>query len=188
MRDKKKRCSWVKLDSDLSIDYHDNEWGVPCYDDSKLFELLILEGAQAGLSWHTILEKRENYRLAFDNFNVELVANYDEQKLNELLQNKGIVRNKAKLKSAITNARVFMEIQTECSSFSNYIWSFADNKVLVNHVDDYKDAPTKTPLSEKIAKDLKRRGMKFVGATIIYAYMQAIGMVNDHQNDCFCKQ
>ncbi len=187
MNNNKKRCSWVKLDSELSIYYHENEWGKPCYDDNKLFELLILEGAQAGLSWNTILNKRENYRKAFDNFDVNKVALYDETKVSELLLNSGIIRNKLKIKSAIKNAKVFLKIQEEFGSFSNYIWSFTDNQIINSSYDDYSNAPTKTELSDKISKDLKVRGMSYVGSTIIYAYLQAIGVVNDHQKDCFCK-
>ncbi len=181
------RCSWVNLDNALSIEYHDNEWGVPCYDDNKLFEFLILEGAQAGLSWNTILNKRENYRKAFDNFNPQKIAKYDETKINELLENVGIVRNKLKIKSAINNAKIFLEIQKEFDSFSKYIWSFTNNKVIKNNFDDYSNAPRKTALSDSISKDLKNRGMSFVGTTIIYAYLQAIGVVNDHQQNCFCR-
>ncbi len=184
---RKKRCSWVQLDSELSTAYHDKEWGKPLYDDKKLFEMLILEGAQAGLSWHTILKKRENYRKAFDDFDVHKIALYDEDKVNELLSNNGIIRNKLKIHSAIKNARIFLQIQEECGSFSNYIWSFTDGEIINSNCDKYSNAPTKTELSDKISKDLKARGMSFVGSTIIYAYLQAIGIVNDHQKDCFCK-
>ncbi len=183
----KKRCSWVNLNNPSSINYHDNEWGKPCFNDNKLFEMLILEGAQAGLSWETILNKRENYRKAFDNFNPKKIAKYNNDKVEKLLQNKGIVRNKLKINSAIKNAKIFLEIQKEFGSFSNYIWAFTDNKTIINHFDDYSLTPTQTDVSNKISKKLKKRGMNFVGSTIIYAYMQAIGMVNDHQNDCFCK-
>ncbi len=182
----KNRCSWVNLNNPLSIAYHDNEWGVPCFDDNKLFEMLILESAQAGLSWETILNKRENYRLAFDNFNPNKIANYDEEKISELLQNSGIVRNKLKINSAIKNAKVFLQIQQEFGSFSTYLWQFVDNKAIKNCYKDYSKAPTKTPVSDIISQDLKKRGMNFVGSTIIYAYMQAVGLVNDHQVDCFC--
>ncbi len=181
-----KRCSWVNLNNPLSIAYHDNEWGVPCFDDNKLFEMLMLESAQAGLSWQTILNKRENYRLAFDNFNPNKIANYNEEKINELLQNSGIVRNKLKINSAIKNAKVFLHIQQEFGSFSTYLWQFVDNKAIKNCYEDYSKAPTKTPVSDIISQDLKKRGMSFVGSTIIYAYMQAVGLVNDHQVDCFC--
>ncbi len=184
----KKRCSWVQLNSELSIDYHDNEWGKPCYDDNKLFEMLILEGTQAGLSWHTILKKRANYRKAFDNFDVNKVALYDEEKIKALLANAGIIRNKLKINSAIKNANIFLKIQDEFGSFSNYIWSFTNGNIIKSNFDDYANTPTKTALSDKISKDLKARGMSFVGSTIIYAYLQAIGVVNDHQKDCFCKE
>ncbi len=187
MNSSKKRCSWVKLDSELSISYHDNEWGKPCYDDKKLFEMLILEGAQAGLSWQTILNKRENYRKSFDNFDAKKIALYDETKVSELLTNPGIIRNKLKINSAIKNAKVFLKIQEEVGSFSNYIWSFTNGNIINSNYDDYVDSPTKTELSDKISKDLKIRGMNFVGSTIIYAYLQAIGVVNEHQKDCFCK-
>ncbi|MBS9780983.1 MAG: DNA-3-methyladenine glycosylase I [Gammaproteobacteria bacterium] len=181
----KKRCSWVNVDNQLSVAYHDNEWGKPCFDDNKLFEMLVLESAQAGLSWQTILNKRENYRLAFDNFNPEKIACYTDSDIEKLLQNTGIVRNKLKIKSAINNANIFLQIQKEYGSFSNYLWQFVDFQPIQNHHEDYTQAPITTPISDKISKDLKKRGMKFIGSTIIYAYMQAIGMVNDHQTDCF---
>ncbi|MDP8099105.1 DNA-3-methyladenine glycosylase I [Pasteurella atlantica] len=184
----KRRCSWVNLDNSLSVQYHDTEWGKPEFDDRKLFEMLILEGAQAGLSWNTILNKRENYRIAFDHFNPQKIAKYDEKKIAELLQNSGIVRNKLKINSAVKNAKVFLDIQQEFGSFSNYIWAFVKNKPIKNHIQDYAQTPAMTPLSDKISKDLKKRGMSFVGSTIIYAFMQAVGMVNDHQTDCFCRQ
>ncbi len=179
------RCSWVNLKNPLSIKYHDEDWGVPVFDDRLLFEMLILEGAQAGLSWDTILNKRENYRRAFDNFNPEKIAKYNDDKIQELLQNPGIVRNKLKIKSAIKNAKVFLEIQGEFGSFSDYLWKFVNNKPIKNHFADYLQAPTKTDISDKISKDLKKRGMSFVGSTIMYAFMQSVGMVNDHQTDCF---
>ncbi len=182
------RCSWVVIDNPLSVAYHDKEWGKPCYEDNKLFEMLILEGAQAGLSWNTILNKRENYRKAFDGFNPKKVAQYDDLKLQELLHNEGIIRHKLKLKSAINNAKVFLEIQKEYGSFSEYIWSFTKGKIIDNHYDDYADTPSKTVLSDKISIALKKKGMSFVGSTIIYAYMQAIGMVNDHQNNCHIRE
>ncbi len=184
--DKKvKRCAWVDLNNELDIEYHDKEWGVPVHDDRLLFEMLILEGAQAGLSWATVLKKRESYRLAFDNFDPELVAKYDEAKKEELLNNPGIIRNKLKVKSAIKNAKVFLEIQKEYGSFAQYIWSFVDGKPLQNEFNSIDEVPTKTELSDNISKDLKSRGMKFVGSTIIYAFMQAIGIVNDHEIGCF---
>ncbi len=181
----KKRCSWVNLNNELYVKYHDEQWGVPVFDDNILFEMLILESAQAGLSWETILNKRENYRLAFDGFNPEVVAKYDQNKQYELLQNKGIVRNRLKIKSAIRNAQVFLEIQKEFGSFSKYIWQFVDNKPIINDLTKNAEIPTKTELSDKISKDLKKRGMTFVGSTIIYSFMQAIGMVNDHEKECF---
>jgi len=180
-----KRCQWVNLKNDLYIHYHDEEWGVPVYDDTKLFEMLILEGAQAGLSWETVLKKRENYKKAFDNFNPNIVALYDEKKEKTLLQNEGIIRNKLKIKSAIKNAKVFLQIQKEFGSFSDYIWRFTEFKVLKNRFESLSDLPSRTDLSDKISKDLKKRGMNFVGSTIIYAYLQAIGIVNDHQVSCF---
>ncbi len=181
----KSRCSWVNLDNPLSVVYHDDEWGVPCFDDNKLFEMLMLESAQAGLSWQTILNKRENYRLAFDNFNPEKIACYTDIDVAKLLQNSGIVRNKLKIQSAINNAKIFLQIQNEYGSFSDYLWQFVDFQPISNYHEDYAQAPITTPISDAISKDLKKRGMKFIGSTIIYAYMQAIGMVNDHQADCF---
>ncbi len=183
----KTRCSWVNLNNPLSVAYHDNEWGKPCYDDNKLFEMLILEMAQAGLSWHTILNKRENYRIAFDDFKPEVVALYDALKIAELIHNKGIVRHKGKIESSVKNARVFLEIQKAYGSFSNYIWSFTQGQIISSAYDDYNEAPSKTALSDEISKSLKEKGMRFVGSTIIYAYMQAIGMVNEHQRNCCCK-
>ncbi len=184
--DKKlKRCAWVDLDNELYIEYHDQDWGVPVYDDRLLFEMLILEGAQAGLSWSTVLKKRESYRLAFDNFNPELVAKYDEVKKEELLNNPGIIRNKRKIKSAINNAKVFLEIQKEYGNFSKYIWSFVNGKPIQNNFKEISEVPAKTELSETISKDLKSRGMNFVGSTIIYAFMQSVGIVNDHEVGCF---
>jgi len=179
------RCSWMNPKNQLYIDYHDNEWGVPVHDDKKLFEMLILEGAQAGLSWETVLKKRENYRKAFDNFDPQKVVNYDETKQAELLQNEGIIRNRLKIKSAIQNAKAFLEIQKESGSFDKYIWAFIDNKPIQNKFESLLDLPAKTELSDKISKDLKKRGMNFVGSTIIYAFMQAVGMVNDHYISCF---
>jgi len=165
--------------------YHDKEWGVPIHDDKKLFELLILEGAQAGLSWSTVLKKRENYRKAFDNFDYKKVAKYGEKKVAELLGNEGIIRNRLKIKAAITNAQVYIQIRKEFGSFDKYIWSFSNHKPIVNSFKSLRDIPAKTELSDKISKDLKKRGMSFVGSTIIYAYMQSIGMVNDHEISCF---
>lgn len=180
----KKRCSWC-LGSVLYEDYHDNEWGVPVYDDRLLFEFLILESAQAGLSWITILKRRGNYQKAYDNFDVDKVAAYEQEKVDELLQNEGIIRNKLKVKSSIENAKIFIQIQKEFGSFAKYIWRFVNEKPIINHFERQEDVPAKTALSEKISKDLKKRGMRFVGPTIIYAYMQAVGLVNDHTTGCF---
>lgn len=180
----KKRCFWVSSDP-LYIEYHDKEWGVPVYDDAVLFEFLVLETFQAGLSWITILKKRENFREAFDNFDYKKIANYSEEKYENLLQNEGIIRNKLKIKSAITNATLFMEVQKEFGSFSDYLWSFVNGKPIVNIFDKRADVPATTALSDELSKALKKRGFKFVGSTVIYAFMQAIGMVNDHTTDCF---
>jgi len=180
----KYRCGWCKGDT-LYENYHDEEWGVPVKDDSKLFEFLILETFQAGLSWITILRKRENFRRAFDNFDYKKVANYNQDKIDELLQDKGIVRNKLKINATITNAAAFMQIQHKFGSFSEYIWAFVDGKPIKNSFKDYRNAPSNTELSDRISKDLKKRGFKFVGSTVIYAHMQATGMVNDHEITCF---
>jgi DNA-3-methyladenine glycosylase I len=179
------RCGWVNQDP-LYIDYHDHEWGVPVYDDQLLFEYLNLEGAQAGLSWYTILKKRENYRKAFDNFDAKKIILYDEQKINELLQNEGIVRNKLKINAVITNARAFLKVLEEFGSFSGYIWSFVGGKPIHNHYKNLSEVPATTDISDCLSKDLKKRGFKFVGSTICYAFMQATGMVNDHIESCFC--
>lgn len=181
-----KRCSWVNLENELCVKYHDEEWGVPVHDDTVLFEFLILEGAQAGLSWETVLKKRENYRKAFDSFNPVTVAGYDEAKVQELLVDSGIIRNKLKIRSAIRNAKVFLEIQKEFGSFDAYLWSYVDNKPLINSVMRENYIVT-SKISDALSKDLKKRGMNFVGSTIMYAYMQAVGMVNDHEDDCFKK-
>ncbi|MGF1487034.1 MAG: DNA-3-methyladenine glycosylase I [Prochloraceae cyanobacterium] len=178
------RCSWVK-DKPLEIIYHDREWGVPIIDDRKLFEFLILEGAQAGLSWSTILNKRDNYRQAFANFNPELVAKFNEEEQKRLQQNSGIIRNKLKIRAAIVNARLFLEIQQKYGSFSSYIWQFVDGRPIQNRWQNIEEVPTSTAESEKMSKALKKRGFKFVGSTICYAFMQATGMVNDHTIDCF---
>lgn len=180
-----KRCFWVN-DDQLYIDYHDNEWGKPVYDDATLFEFLLLESFQAGLSWITILKKRENFRKAFDNFDYKKIANYNEKKFDKLIANEGIIRNKLKIKAAITNAQLFQEIQREFGSFSKYIWSFVDGKPIVNKFQTREEVPATTEISDTISKELKKRGFKFVGSTIIYAFMQATGMVNDHTTDCFC--
>ena len=176
-----KRCKWVNENNKLYVHYHDNEWGVPNYDDNYMFEFLILESFQAGLSWETILNKRENFRQAFDNFDYKKVANYDENKINELIKNKGIIRNKLKIKAAINNAKIFIAIQKEYKNFSNYIWSFTNNNVIKNKDDNFK---TTSELSDRISNDLISRGMKFVGSTIIYSYLQAIGVINDHETTC----
>jgi DNA-3-methyladenine glycosylase I len=178
-----KRCSWAK--NDLAIAYHDAEWGVPLHDERGLFEFLILEGAQAGLSWDTILRKRENYRAAFDNFDAEKVASYNDKKIAELLENEGIIRNRLKIASAIGNAQAFLRVQDEIGSFDKYIWNFVDGKPLKNKPKDTSEVPAKTAVSDAISKDLKKRGFNFVGSTIIYAFMQATGMVNDHLVTCF---
>ena len=177
-----KRCHWVDENSPIYIKYHDEEWGIPKYDDKELFELLILESFQAGLSWITVLKKREDFRIAFDNFDVKKVASYDENKVNELLNNEKIIRSRGKINSAINNAKIFIEIQKEFGSFSDYIWGFTNNQVVKNNSDVL---PVSTPLSDKISKDLKKRGMKYVGTIIIYSYLQAIGVVDDHEKDCF---
>ena len=175
-----KRCFWVNLNNKLYVDYHDLEWGVPKYDDHELYELLILEMFQAGLSWETILKKRENFRLAMDNFDYERIVNYDEKKINELMNNKGIIRNRRKIEATINNTKVFLSIQKEYGSFANFIWSFTNNEVL------YIDSKiTHNELSDKISSILKKKGMKFVGTIIIYSYLQAIGVINSHECDCF---
>ena len=180
----KTRCSWCGNDP-LYMKYHDTEWGVPVYDDDKLFEFLILETFQAGLSWITVLRKRDNFRKAFDNFNYKIIANYNETKFEELLQDAGIIRNKLKIKATISNAIAFMEVQKEFGSFSNYIWKFTAGKPIKNSWKDLKSLPATTELSDIISKDLKKRGFKFVGSTVLYAHMQATGMINDHIKDCF---
>ncbi len=177
-----KRCFWVDEKSEIYVKYHDEEWGVPKYDDRELFELLVLESFQAGLSWITVLKKREAFRKAFDNFDVKKVAAYDEQKVDELLHNEGIIRSKGKINSAIGNAKVFIEIQKEFGSFSSYIWGFTDNKVVK---EEHETLPASTLLSDMISKDLKKRGMKYVGTVIVYSYLQAIGVVDDHDKECF---
>lgn len=184
MTDKRTRCGWV-TDSPLYIRYHDEEWGVPVHDDRKLFEFLTLESAQAGLSWYTILRKREAYREAFAGFDPEIVARYDERKLQELLHNEGIVRNRLKLQAAIRNAAAFLKVQEAFGSFDAYIWRFVDGKPIVNYWKELKDVPASTPISDALSKDLKKRGFSFVGTTICYAHMQATGMVQDHITSCF---
>lgn len=179
-----KRCGWCEGDP-LYEAYHDHEWGVPVLEDDKLFEFLTLETFQAGLSWITVLRKRNNFREAFDNFDYRKIAQYKDAKVTELMQNAGIIRNQMKIRAAVTNAHKFMEIQEEFGSFTRYIWSFVDGEPIQNEVENYKEAPSTTEISDKLSKDLKKRGFKFVGSTVIYAHMQATGMVNDHQLDCF---
>jgi DNA-3-methyladenine glycosylase I len=177
------RCPWAK--TDLYVQYHDTEWGVPVHDDRLLFEFLILEGAQAGLSWETILNKRDGYRAAFDLFDAALVAKYGQKKRTSLLANAGIVRNRLKIESAIQNAKMFLAVQDEFGSFDKYIWGFVGHEPKQNAFKSFKEVPAKTPESDAMSKDLKRRGFKFVGSTICYAFMQAVGMVNDHLVECF---
>ncbi|OYX25079.1 MAG: DNA-3-methyladenine glycosylase [Flavobacteriales bacterium 32-35-8] len=180
------RCAWCEKD-DLYRKYHDEEWGIPVYDDPTLFEFLILETFQAGLSWYTILSKRENFRKAFDNFDYKKIAQYSEDKIQELLLDAGIIRNKLKVYSAVSNAIAFMKIQEEFGSFSKYIWDFVEGKPIDNKLQSLKDIPATTPLSDAISKDLKKRGFKFVGSTVVYAHMQATGMVNDHIANCWTR-
>lgn len=177
------RCQWVTLSEPIYIEYHDKEWGVPTYDDQKLFEMLVLESFQAGLSWLCVLKKRESFRKALDNFNPQIISNYREKKINELLNNANIIRSKRKIESTINNAKIFIEIQKEWGSFSNYIWHFTNMKIIKNKTDKLK---TTSPLSDKISNDLKKRGMKFVGSIIVYSYLQSIGIINDHETRCFC--
>ena len=180
----KHKCGWCVGD-ELYEDYHDNEWGVPVRDDDTLFEFLILETFQAGLSWITVLRKRENFRKAFDNFDYKKIATYDQKKIDSLLEDAGIIRNKLKVNATVSNAQAFMKVQDEFGSFSKYIWGFVDGKPIKNAFEDYKKAPANTPLSDVISRDLKKRGFKFVGTTVVYAHMQATGMVNDHEVNCF---
>jgi len=177
------RCEWAR--NDLAIRYHDREWGVPCHDERVLFEFLILEGAQAGLSWDTILRKRENYRAAFDNFDPRKIAKYQARKINSLLKDEGIIRNRLKILAAVKNARAFLEIQKEFGSFDRYIWQFVNGKPQVNARKTLGEVPARTAESDAMSKDLKKRGFTFVGSTICYAFMQAVGMVNDHVVSCF---
>jgi DNA-3-methyladenine glycosylase I len=178
------RCGWCRGDA-LYEAYHDQEWGVPVYDDDTLFEFLVLETFQAGLSWITVLRKRENFRKAFDAFDYKKIATYDERKLATLMEDAGIIRNKLKIRATVSNAQAFIKIQEEFGSFSNYIWQFVSGKPIVNQVKNYKNAPATTEISDKLSKDLKKRGFKFVGSTVVYAHMQATGMVNDHEVSCF---
>lgn len=179
------RCPWAGTEQ-IYIDYHDKEWGIPLHDDQRLFEMLILEGMQAGLSWITILKKRENFRRAFDNFDVKKVAAYDSKKLEELMQNPGIIRNRRKITAAVSNAKAFLEIQKEFGSFDRFIWDYVGGVPIVNHFKNMSELPANTPLSDKISRELKKRGFGFVGTTIIYSFMQAIGMADDHLINCPC--
>lgn len=185
MSDHQTRCPWVPLKKPYYVDYHDQEWGVPLHDDQKLFELLILEGAQAGLSWDTVLKKREGYRAAFRNFDPIKCSEMTDDELENLMQNEGIIRNRLKIFSVRKNALAFLKIQQEFESFDKFIWGYVEHKSLQNKRKSLSEMPTSTDLSDKISKDLKKRGMTFVGSTIIYAFMQAVGMVNDHTVDCF---
>jgi DNA-3-methyladenine glycosylase I len=180
------RCGWCEKD-DLYRKYHDEEWGKPIYDDETIFEFLVLESFQAGLSWYTILTKRENFRKAFDNFDYKKIAEYSDEKIEELMQNPGIIRNRLKVLATITNAQKFQEIQKEFGSFSNYIWGFVDGKPIDNNPKTLKDVPATTEISDVLSKDLKKRGFKFMGSTVVYAHMQATGMVNDHVVDCYLR-
>jgi DNA-3-methyladenine glycosylase I len=181
----KKRCFWVNESLPIYVKYHDEEWGVPVYDDEKLYEMFLLETFQAGLSWITVLNKREAFREAFDGFDPEKVVAYKEEKRNELMNNPGIIRNRRKVDAAVKNTRIFMEIQKEFGSFSNYLWGFTGGKIIVNQDDNFQ---VKTDLSDQISKDLKKRGMSFVGSVTIYSYLQAVGVVNDHELGCVCRQ
>lgn len=180
------RCAWCEKD-DLYRNYHDQEWGKPIYDDEIIFEFLILESFQAGLSWYTILAKRENFRAAFDQFDYQKIAQYSEDKVEELIQNAGIIRNRLKILATINNAQKFMEVQKEFGSFSKYIWGFVNHQPIINRPKTLKEVPATTEISDALAKDLKKRGFKFMGSTVVYAHMQATGMVNDHVEDCWIK-
>jgi DNA-3-methyladenine glycosylase I len=182
----KVRCGWCEKD-DLYREYHDKEWGKPVYDDEKIFEFLVLESFQAGLSWYTILKKRENFEKAFDQFNYKKIAKYSDEKVEELINNAGIIRNRLKILATISNAQKFMEVQKEFGSFSKYIWGFVDGKPIKNNPTSLKEVPATTEISDALAKDLKKRGFKFLGSTVVYAHMQATGMVNDHIEDCWIK-
>ena len=174
-----KRCTWLNLNNPIYVKYHDEEWGVPVYDDHKLFEMLLLESFQAGLSWECVLNKREAFKKAFDNYNYKKIKDYNEEKQKKLMNNKNIIRNQRKITATIKNAKIFMEIQKEYNSFSNYLWHFTNNKII------YETGKTTSTLSDQISKDLKKRGMSFVGTTIIYSYLQAVGIVNSHEKSCF---
>lgn len=186
MKENKKRCFGFAPGKEFYADYHDHEWGIPVYDDRLLFEMLILEGAQAGLSWETILKRREEYRKAFHNFDPVKVAKMTDDELNALLENQGIIRNRLKIYAARQNASVFLQIQKDFGSFSNYVWNFVGAKPIVTRRKSLKDIPVSTPISDALSKDLKKRGMTFVGSTIIYAFMQAVGLVDDHLAECWC--
>lgn len=183
----KLRCNWCDKD-DLYREYHDHEWGKPVYDDEIIFEFLVLESFQAGLSWYTILKKRENFKRAFDDFNYQKIAEYTDEKAEELMQDSGIIRNRLKILATINNAQRFMEVQKEFGSFSKYIWSFVGGKPIVNHFSELEEVPATTIISDALAKDLKKRGFKFLGSTVVYAHMQATGMVNDHILDCWVRK
>lgn len=185
-KDNLKRCAWAG-DDELYCCYHDEEWGRPTHDDQELFELLILEGMQAGLSWITILRKRENFRRAFDNFDIDRILDYDEAKIESLMEDTGIIRNRRKINSVVTNAQAFRAVQAEFGSFDAYLWGWVDGEPIVNHFETMDEIPATTALSDKISKDLKKRGFKFVGSTIVYAYMQSAGLVDDHVADCFLR-
>lgn len=180
------RCGWCEKDYLYRL-YHDEEWGKPVYDDETLFEFLVLESFQAGLSWYTILKKRENFRKAFDDFHYKKIANYSDDKMEVLMNNAGIIRNRLKILATINNAQKFQEVQKEFGSFSKYIWKFVGGKPIVNHPKTLQDVPATTDISDRLSKDLKKRGFKFLGSTVVYAFMQATGMVNDHLVDCYCK-
>ncbi len=181
----KVRCPWLKLSNEMYVEYHDKEWGRQEHDDIKLFEMLTLEGAQAGLSWETVLKKRAHYRKVFKGFDPLKVSRFSQKKIEELLQDPGIIRNRLKVESTVSNAKAFLKVQEEFGSFDKYIWSFVDRKPLYNNFQSLKEYPSKTPLSDIISKDLKKRGFRFVGSTIIYAFMQATGIVQDHSKNCF---
>jgi DNA-3-methyladenine glycosylase I len=178
------RCPWCGTD-ELYVKYHDEEWGVPVHDDRKHFEFLVLESAQAGLSWITVLRKRENYRIAYDDFDAIKISQYDENKINELMQNAGIIRNRRKIEASVNNSKCFLEIQKEFGSFDKYIWNFVNNEPIVNNWNNISEAPATSELSDKVSKDLKSKGFKFLGSTIIYAHLQATGIINDHLTTCF---
>jgi DNA-3-methyladenine glycosylase I len=184
MTNPKTRCAWVNINNPLYVAYHDEEWGVPCHDETRLFEMLNLEGAQAGLSWETVLNKRENYRAAFDGWDADKIASYDERKVAQLLANPGIIRNRLKVAAAIANARSYLKLRDELGGLDPYLWGFVDGLPIRNKWNSLLECPAKTPLSDALSKDLAKRGFKFVGSTIVYAYMQGIGMIDDHVVDC----